>query len=152
MRWPATLPPRSPQSFENISWFHPILGSLHHRNRLASTASKVLTHSFRKRTCLPWIDPSIGPALTLLELRRVSTARSRNTVVWQPVTEGKVSTVIDVLVSPQGTTVAMRPMQLIGCGVDEQVLKIVKTWSFKPARAEGIHGAVRFPCWFLTSP
>ena len=65
---------------------------------------------------------------------------------------GQGSTVIDVLVSPQGTTVAMRPMQLIGCGVDEQVLKIVKTWSFKPARAEGIHGAVRFPCWFLTSP
>ena len=29
---------------------HPILGGLHHRNRLASTASKVLIHSFRKRT------------------------------------------------------------------------------------------------------
>jgi len=75
--------------------------------------------------------------LTLLELRRVSTARSRNTVV-RPRYRGQGSTVIDVLVSPEGTTVAMRPIQLLGCGVDEQALKIVKTWTFKPAQKDGI--------------
>ena len=41
--------------------------------------------------------------------------------------------VLLVLVSPEGTAQAIRPIKLLGYGLDEQSYRTVKTWTFKPA-------------------
>jgi TonB family protein len=40
---------------------------------------------------------------------------------------------LQVLVSPEGTTQAIRPVKLLGYGLDEQSYRTVKAWTFKPA-------------------
>jgi Gram-negative bacterial TonB protein C-terminal len=43
------------------------------------------------------------------------------------------SCALQVLVSPEGTTQAIRPVKLLGYGLDEHSYRTVKTWTFRPA-------------------
>lgn len=45
--------------------------------------------------------------------------------------------VFNVLISPEGRAVRLQPVRLIGDGLDEEALRVIKTWEFKPATKEG---------------
>ncbi len=45
--------------------------------------------------------------------------------------------VFDVLISPEGRVMRLRPIKLLGDGLDEQAYNAIKTWKFKPATLNG---------------
>jgi TonB family protein len=45
--------------------------------------------------------------------------------------------VLEVLISPAGVAQQIRPVRLLGYGLDEQAYNVIKKWKFKPATADG---------------
>jgi hypothetical protein len=41
--------------------------------------------------------------------------------------------VLEVLISPAGVAQQIRPVRLLGYGLDEQAYDVIKQWKFKPA-------------------
>lgn len=56
------------------------------------------------------------------------------------------SMVLHVIVDANGRAIAARPVRLLGAGLDEQAVRTIQTWKFKPAtNAEGQPVTVRVP-------
>jgi TonB family protein len=55
--------------------------------------------------------------------------------------------VFEVLISPTGVAQQMRPLRLLGYGLDERAFNTIKKWKFKPATSieDGTPAAVIIP-------
>lgn len=53
--------------------------------------------------------------------------------------------ILDVLISPDGQASQIRPVKMLGYGLDQQAYDVIKKWRFKPAKLDGSPVAVIVP-------